>query len=97
MSKSFDKVAAIESVKRGALTVEIPLRFPVEHLTRPLAALTMRRPKVGDILDSKKNRSAEEAEVNLLARVTDTSPDVIRSLDWADYDVVTDILVAFRS
>lgn len=80
-------------VKEGARTVTVPLRFPVEHLGKPVNALTMRRISVGDVLDC----NIEKGDTLLLARITDTSPETIRSLDLSDYDAVTDVLAAFRA
>jgi len=93
-----ERDALIESVKRGATEVKIPLRFPIEHLAKPLGALTLKRPTVGDLIDADGHgRGNAQTELNLLARISGLGPDAIRSLDLSDYDVVTDVLLAFKS
>jgi hypothetical protein len=90
-----EREALVESVKAGALKVEIPLRFPVQHLTKSLTSITLRRPTVADVMDTSK-RDGSPDEISLLARISELGPDAIRSLDLSDYDVVTDVLVAFK-
>lgn len=92
-----ERQALIDSARDGALSVTIPLRFPVPHLGQPLDKVTLRRVRVGDILDvGTPEQAGAKLEVGLLARISELGPDTIRSLDLSDYDVVTDVLAAFR-
>lgn len=75
------------------LSETIPLQYPIEANGVKTERLTLRRPTVGDLLNSGQGgRSSQEAEVHLLADLCGVSPDDIRRLDMADYFTLQDAL-----
>lgn len=65
---------------------KIELREPVEVCGAKVSALTLRRPKVRDVLAvAKATTSTQEQEVRLVALLCDVEPAAIEALDWEDY------------
>ena len=64
----------------------IQLDYPVESEGRTLSEITLRRPKVSDMLNASKGRGDEaEKEIRMFANLAEVAPSAIESLDLADY------------
>ena len=75
--------------------VTIKLKFPLEN---GLSTLSLRRPKVRDMLASEKTKgSLGEQEVALFANLCERSPDEINALDMADYKQLQETYQGFLS
>lgn len=67
-------------------TVRVQLSSPIEINGAKVGYLTMREPVWDDIIAARRNRTADEAErdVLLFASLTETPPEVIRRLPLRD-------------
>ena len=66
--------------------VTLQLRYPVSADGAELATLTLRRPKVRDLLAAETaGGSPAEKEIRLFAHLCETPPAVIEAMDLADY------------
>lgn len=66
--------------------VKIDLKHPVEVQGQTVASVTMRRPKVRDLLAAEKATQGEsEREVWLIACLCEVAPAVIEELFVADF------------
>ena len=64
----------------------IELDYPVVVSGIETSVLTIRRPKVADILiGEKKGKSDAEKEIAIFSSLCETSPDIIKELDMSDY------------
>ncbi|WP_252180216.1 phage tail assembly protein [Endozoicomonas sp. 4G] len=62
------------------------LKYPIKCNGVETSTLKVRRPTIGDMLNSTQNgRSDQEAEIWLLANLSCVSPDDIKTMDLADY------------
>ena len=76
----------------------LTLAFPIEHNGSKIEKITLRRPKVGDMLIARKVRGDDaEQELALFASLSDLSPDVFRDLDMKDYASLQEIYRGFLS
>ena len=69
-------------------TVEISLDFPIKIEGVECSRLTLRRPKVGDMLaaeEGSKGHSEQETEILAFANLCMVTPVEIRDLDLGDY------------
>lgn len=67
-------------------TREITLKFPLNDGGQKIDSITIRRPKVRDMLSSAKNSGSDaENEVILFAGLCDIPPKLIESMDLVDY------------
>jgi hypothetical protein len=69
-------------------TVEIELDFPIKIEGIECRRLTLRRPKVGDMLaaeEGSKGQSEQETEILAFANLCMVTPVEIRDLDLGDY------------
>lgn len=67
-------------------TQTIQLAYPIDTNGVKTDRLHLRRPTVGDLLNSTQNgRSDQEAEIWLLANLCSVCPDDLKALDLADY------------
>lgn len=67
----------------------IELEYPVTVNKIETNELSMRRPKVRDMLvGEKKKQSDAEKEIQLFANLCEVAPDVIGELDMKDYGKV---------
>ena len=69
-------------------TVEIELDFPIKIEGVECHRLTLRRPKVGDMLaaeEGSKGQSEQETEILAFANLCMVAPSEIRDLDLGDY------------
>lgn len=67
-------------------TDTVQLAYPIDTNGVRTDRLTLRRPTVGDLLNSLQNgRSDPEAEIWLLANLCSVCPDDLKALDLSDY------------
>jgi len=86
------------SKSNTATGTTIELRYPLEHGETPIRELTIRRPKVGDLLAAKKTTGGDaEQEIAMFASLTGVAPAVLRELDMADYGELQQVYQAFLS
>jgi len=77
---------------------KIKLSNPVKIDGVEVYELSLRRPKVRDLIAAgKKNISESEREVNLIANLAEVSPETIQDLDLCDYMKIQDWLKDFLS
>jgi hypothetical protein len=72
----------------NATSTVIPLKFPTDVAGVKVTSLTMRRPKVRDLLaveDSMPSASESQRERALFANLCMVTPDAIGELDLVDY------------
>jgi hypothetical protein len=73
----------------------ITLKFPLENGTK---GLTLRRPKVRDMLASEKAKGSDgEKEVVLFANLCEVTPEEIGALDMIDYKQLQEAYQNFLS
>lgn len=77
----------------------VPLAYPVEAEGVRLERLTLRRPKVRDLLAASKSAGSDEVlrELRLFANLCEVAHDVIESLDMADYSKLQEAYAGFTS
>ncbi|MDF1583903.1 MAG: phage tail assembly protein [Methyloprofundus sp.] len=64
----------------------ITLKYPVTVENQAVTAITLRRPKVRDMLASDKlGGSDSDKEIRIFANLAEVSPAVIEELDLSDY------------
>jgi hypothetical protein len=77
---------------------KIKLEEPIKVDGVLVHELSLRRPKVRDLLiASKKDASESEREVNLIANLAEISPEAIKDLDMRDYLKIQETLKDFLS
>ncbi|BCS94624.1 hypothetical protein DSLASN_02560 [Desulfoluna limicola] len=77
---------------------EIKLKYPVTVEEVETQNLSMRRPKVKDMLTGeKKGASDAEKEIRIFANLCEVAPEVIKELDMVDYGAVQKAYQAFLS
>ena len=77
---------------------KIKLSSPIKIDGVEVHELSLRSPKVRDLIAaSKKNVSESEREVNLIANLSEVSPEAIQDLDLIDYLKIQDWLKDFLS
>ena len=73
----------------------IDLNYPLDN---GLKQLSIRRPKVRDMLASEKASGSDaEKEIRLFANLCEVAPDEIESLDMADYQALQQVYSGFLS
>ena len=71
--------------------MQIKLSHPVVSDGTELRVLSLRRPKVRDVLLAAKiGGTDEEKEIRVLANLCEVAPDVVEELDMADYKRLQD-------
>ncbi len=71
------------------MSVDIQLKYPLNDGGVELVNLTMRRPKVRDMLaGSDASKSDAENEIRMFANLCDITVDLIESMDLADYKLL---------
>ena len=75
----------------------ITLKHPVTLNGEVLKQLQLRRPKVKDMLIKAEGLSAEEREVQIVARLCGRNPEDLQELDYADWLTVQELLRSFLS
>ena len=65
---------------------QITLDYPIQLEGKELSEITLRRPKVSDVVAVRKSKRDEaEQEVSLIASLSGLPPSAIESIDLADY------------
>lgn len=81
-----------------ANTVELTLKYPVTDEGKTHTSLHIARPKVGDMITSRKMQGDDaDKEVFLFAKLASVSPSVIHQLDLADYKALQEVYQGFLS
>lgn len=77
----------------------IALDYPIEADGVRLERLSIRRPKVRDLLTANKSGGGDEVarEIRLFANLCEVAPEVIEDLDMADYGKLQDAYAGFTS
>ena len=64
----------------------ITLRYPVMHEGETISSLTMRRPRLRDLLAADRLQGTDAAkEVRIFASLCEVAPDALEEMDLADY------------
>jgi len=67
-------------------TVDITLSYPVKMAGAEVSVITMRRPKVRDMIVVSKSAATDvEREVRMFANLCQVEPSAIEDMDMADY------------
>ena len=75
---------------------KIELQYPVPFEGGELKEISIRRPKVADVVAARKAKKEEaEQEIVMLSRLTDIPPETIESLDLSDYKKLQETLSGF--
>lgn len=75
---------------------EITLEYPIEFEGAKLSKITVRRPKVSDVVAARKSKKDEaEQEIAMLSKLCDLAPEAIENLDLADYKKLQETLTGF--
>lgn len=77
--------------------VPVELDFPITVAGATVSVLSMRRPKVGDILVANRIKDEVEKEVHIFANLCQLSPTDIHSLDFKDYKKLQEAFLGFTS
>lgn len=74
----------------------ITLKYPVPFEGGELKEISIRRPKVADVVAARKSKKDEaEQEVDMISKLTDIPPDTLLTLDLADYKALQEVLQSF--
>lgn len=63
----------------------VKLQYPVTLDGNVHDELTLRRPKVRDLMVAEKQKNDAEREMTLLSNLCEVSPELIQNLDLKDY------------
>lgn len=75
---------------------KIELQYPVPFEGGELKEISIRRPKVSDVVAARKSKKDEaEQEIAMLSKLTDIPPETIETLDLADYKKLQETLSGF--
>ena len=76
----------------------INLKYPVTYQGERIETLTMRRPKVRDMLAAaQKADNAEGKELHVFADLTEVAPELIEDMEWIDYMALQEAYGTFLS
>jgi len=76
----------------------IDLKYPIERAGEKVASLSMRRPKVLDMIAAEKSGGNDgEKEVVMFSNLCEVSPDCIMDMDGADYLKLQKVYSGFLS
>ena len=76
----------------------IQLNYPISVNGIKNTVLSMRRPTVGDYLNSvDSGRNNQEAEIRLIADLCSMAPDDVKKLDMQDYLTLQDVLAKMQA
>ncbi|GFN46369.1 phage tail assembly protein [Candidatus Regiella insecticola] len=77
---------------------EITLKHPITLDGRQYGKLSLRRPRVRDILAASKTMGGDaEKEATMFANLCEVDPNIVNELDIADYKQLQDIYQSFLS
>ena len=80
------------------MTQTIKLDYPVTAEGRTIDEITLRRPKVRDMLAADKGAGSEaEKEIRMFANLAEVAPAIIEGLDLADYQALQETYRGFLS
>ena len=76
----------------------IKLKHPIEVDGIEVQQVTMRRPKVRDMIAAEKGAGGDaEKELRMFANLSEITPQTIEELDMVDYKAMQDAYVDFLS
>ena len=76
----------------------IQLQYPVKVNGLDIATLNLRRPRVRDMLAASKMKGSDaEKEIRMFCNLCEVEPEVIESLDLADYARLQQVYQSFLS
>lgn len=76
-----------------ATTQSLKLNFPIRHAGKEIAEVTLRRPKVTDIITAQRGASTPaEIELAMVAQVIGLPQDAVAQMDLADYLAIQNAL-----
>ena len=78
-------------------SVSIELEYPITVAGASVGVLSMRRPKVGDILAANRIKDDVEKEVSIFANLCQVAPADIHALDYKDYRKLQETFLGFTS
>lgn len=73
------------------------LLFPIKADGQELKELTVRRPTVRDLKNSRRACDNSEQDLQLLADLTNIAPKDLENMDLADYNAIWEIVGKFRA
>lgn len=75
---------------------KITLKYPIQFEGGELKEISVRRPKVKDVTESKKGKAENsDQEIALIAKLSGLPPAAIEDLDLADYTAIQEVLQSF--
>lgn len=75
----------------------VQLDYPVQLADRVLTEITIRRMKVGDLIENPIAGAQDmKGELRLLSRLCGMVPEELEAIDIADYVKLQEILLSFR-
>ena len=97
MSTGAIEVKGVASQKNDVeLTADIDLLVPVDANGQRFERVTMRRPKVKDMIESANGAANDsDNELNLIAVLTGINPEDLKEFDGSDYLAMQDKLKGF--
>lgn len=80
------------------MTQTVKLDYPVTAEGRSIDEITLRRPKVRDMLAADGSAGSEaEKEISMFANLAELAPATIEALDLADYQALQETYKGFLS
>lgn len=77
---------------------QIKLQYPVKVNGLEISTLTLRRPRVRDMLAASKIKGTDaDKEIRMFCNLCEVEPEVIESLDLADYSRLQQVYQSFLS
>jgi len=74
----------------------LTLGYPVTLEGKTYSELSVRRPKLIDVMIADKQKTDYEKEVTLLSNLCGVAPNVINEMDLKDYESLREIYASFK-
>jgi hypothetical protein len=74
----------------------VVLDYPVTLEGKTYSELSVRRPKLVDVMIADKQKTAYEKEVTLLSNLCGVTPSVINEMDLKDYEALREVYESFK-
>jgi hypothetical protein len=76
-----------------ATTQSLKLGFPIRHAGKEITEVTLRRPKVADVITAQRGASTPaEIELAMVAQIIGLPQDAVAQMDLGDYMAVQNAL-----
>lgn len=80
------------------LVTYVKLAFPIEHGGRTISEVSLRRPRVADMLEmQRKGGDAATMELTMVAMLTGLPVEAVTELDMQDYNTILAALRGFSA